>query len=79
MSSPIAVTADYGVGVEGKASVPPGFRAVGIVGIRSNHNLSVLFGRQEVSEDGSWIIFTYSVSSFSDLTVTATILCVPDR
>lgn len=79
MSSPIAVTADYGVGVEGKASVPPGFRAVGIVGIRSNHNLSVLFGRQEVSEDGSWIVFTYSVSSFNDLTVTATILCVPNR
>lgn len=65
--------------MEGKASIPPGFKAVGVVGIKSNHNLSVFFGRQEVSEDGSWVVFTYSTSSFNDLTVTVSILCVLDR
>ena len=65
--------------MEGKAAVPLGFKAVGIVGIKSNHNLSVTFGRQEISEDGSWIVMAYSVSSFSDLTVTVSVLCVRDQ
>ena len=53
----------------GQIDVPDGYKCLGIVGLSSNHNYTVAFGRQDITDDGEYTIVAKPDSSFSDLVV----------
>lgn len=61
-------------GIEGDVDVPDGMQCIGIVGIMSNHNLTVTFGRATIEADGHWTVAAYSLAKYTDLTVKVTAL-----
>lgn len=42
--------------IQGSINVPAGMKVLGIVGIKSNHNLSVTYGRVDITSSGYYSI-----------------------
>ena len=60
----------------GQIDVPDGYKCLGIVGLSSNHNYTVAFGRQDITSDGEYTITAKPDSNFSDLVVNFRVLMI---
>lgn len=56
--------------------MPDGYKCLGIVGLSSNHNYTVAFGRQDITSDGEYTITAKPDSNFSDLVVNFRVLMI---
>ncbi len=60
----------------GQIDVPDGYKCLGIVGLSSNHNYTVAFGRQDITSDGEYTITAKPDSNFSDLVINFRVLMI---
>lgn len=60
----------------GHIDVPDGYKCLGIVGLSSNHNYTVAFGRQDITDDGEYTITAKPDSNFSDLVINFRVLMI---
>ena len=60
----------------GQIDVPNGYKCLGIVGLSSNHNYTVAFGRQDITDDGEYTITAKPDSNFSDLVINFRVLMI---
>lgn len=65
--------------ISGNVTVPSGYKAVAIVDVTSNHNLSLMYGRRSVSETG-YVVVAYrnGATSTYDFDITVKVLCLPN-
>lgn len=60
----------------GYIDVPDGCKCIGIVGLSSNHNYGVAFGRHDITADGEYTIVAKPDSTYSDLIVNFRVLMI---
>lgn len=56
--------------------MPDGCKCIGIVGLSSNHNYGVAFGRHDITADGEYTIVAKPDSTYSDLIVNFRVLMI---
>lgn len=58
----------------GTVDVPDGYKCLGIVGVSSNHNFYIAFGRQDITDNGEYTVVAKSDVSVDDLIVNFRVL-----
>ena len=63
---------------KGTAKAPDGYRCVGIVGVKNNHNLASSIGEFQMHENGEWYVSVTQRqgSTAQSYTITVRVLCL---